>query len=166
MTESAPLTDPSPMAIVRSDHGCFGCGAENPIGLHLRFSTNAEGVQASFIPAPEHQGFENVVHGGIISSVLDEAMAWATAAAGYWAVTAEISVRFRRPLGIAEPTTARAIIMSTRNRLITTTATLSSDLDGAQIASATATFMRVSQETETAWKARYLQPQIPDSDRG
>ncbi len=29
-----------PLAIVRSDHGCFGCGDDNPIGLHLRFATD------------------------------------------------------------------------------------------------------------------------------
>jgi acyl-coenzyme A thioesterase PaaI-like protein len=46
-------------------------------------------VKASFTPNPEHQGFHDVVHGGIISTILDEAMAWATAHAGVWAVTGE-----------------------------------------------------------------------------
>ena len=71
-----------PFAIVRSDHGCFGCGDDNPIGLHLRFAADGDGVKASFVPGPEHQGFGDVVHGGIISTVLDEAMAWATATPG------------------------------------------------------------------------------------
>ena len=53
----------------------FGCGDDNPIGLRLRFTPSGEGVKASFIPSAEHQGFQEVVHGGIISTVLDEAMA-------------------------------------------------------------------------------------------
>ena len=54
-------------------------------------------MKASFTPNPEHQGFHDVVHGGIISTILDEAMAWATAHAGVWAVTGEMRVRFRQP---------------------------------------------------------------------
>ena len=71
---SEPATSDS-FLTVRSDHACFDCGDDNPIGLHLRFAPDGDGVITSFIPGPEHQGFHDVVHGGIISSVLDEAMA-------------------------------------------------------------------------------------------
>src|SRR5918995_610675 len=90
--------------IIRSDHACFGCGAHNPIGLQLRFEAVVDGVAALFTPEPEHQGFENAVHGGIISTILDEAKAWATAHSGAWAVTGEMRVRFRHPLGVGEHT--------------------------------------------------------------
>jgi len=97
-----------PLAIVRSDHGCFGCGDDNPIGLHLRFAADGDTVRASFIPSSDHQGFGNIVHGGIIATILDEAMAWATAHAGFWAMTGEMRVRFRRPLNIGEPSVVTA----------------------------------------------------------
>jgi acyl-coenzyme A thioesterase PaaI-like protein len=52
---------------------CFLCGTENPIGLHLRFYTDDEGrCIARFRPKPEHQGYPGQLHGGIISSLLDE----------------------------------------------------------------------------------------------
>jgi len=56
---------------VRADHACFGCGDDNPIGLHLRFEADGDGVRTSFVPSSAHQGFDRVVHGGIISTVLD-----------------------------------------------------------------------------------------------
>ena len=85
---------------VRADHGCFGCGAANPQGLHLTFTVTDNGVISTFTPLDVHQGYEHVVHGGIISTLLDEVMAWAVAAAGIWAVTGEMQVRFRRPLQV------------------------------------------------------------------
>ena len=92
MSDFQEAESSDPLGMVRSDHGCFGCGDDNPIGLHLRFTRDQEGVKASFIPGPEHQGFDDVIHGGIISAVLDEAMAWAAAYAGFWAVTGEMRI--------------------------------------------------------------------------
>jgi uncharacterized protein (TIGR00369 family) len=152
-----------PLSAVRSDHHCFGCGALNPIGLRLQFAIDAHGVRAAFVPSAEHQGFETIVHGGIISTVLDEAMAWATAAAGIWAVTASMQVRFLRPLHVGELATVTASVSGTRARLVTTTATLASDADGLHIAMATGTFMRVDEQTEAAWRARYLERHPSDN---
>jgi acyl-coenzyme A thioesterase PaaI-like protein len=54
---------------------CFVCGIDNPIGLHLSFYTDDEGrCIARFRPGPEHQGYPGHLHGGIISTLLDEAM--------------------------------------------------------------------------------------------
>src|SRR5215218_3749618 len=124
MADVPEPTEFDPFPVVRSDHACFGCGDDNPIGLHLRFTPDGEGVIASFVPGPEHQGFDGVVHGGIICSVLDEAMAWATAHAGVWAVTGEMRVRFRKPLSIGEPTTVVSRVSGTRGRLVMTAAEL------------------------------------------
>jgi acyl-coenzyme A thioesterase PaaI-like protein len=150
----AAMSDPFPIA--RSDHACFGCGDDNSIGLHLRFAADGEGVKASFIPGPEHQGFQDVVHGGIISTVLDEAMAWATAHAGVWALSGEIRIRFRQPLEIGELTTTVARVTGTRGRLVTAAAELQLDRDRTLIATASATFVKVDAAVEMAWRARYL----------
>ena len=152
----AKPTEPSDSLILRRDHTCFGCGDRNPIGLHLRFEVMADGVAAPFIPRPEHQGFENVVHGGIISTILDEAMAWATAHAGLWAVTGEMRVRFRLPLRVGESTMVTAQVSGCRGRIITTAADLTRVEDLARIATASATFVKVSPEVEATWRARYL----------
>ena len=144
-----------PLAAVRADHGCFGCGSENPIGLRLRFSRENQGVSAEFVPGVEHQGFDGVVHGGIICTVLDEAMAWATAAAGLWALTGEMKTRFRRPLRAGERSMVHGSISSRRGRVIFTRAELLLD-DGTPIATASGTFLRVSAEQEAKWRTRYL----------
>ena len=145
-----------PLAIVRSDHGCFGCGDDNPIGLHLRFAADGDSVRASFVPSSDHQGFGNIVHGGIISSILDEAMAWATAHAGLWAMTGEMRVRFRRPLNIGEPSVVTARVSGARGRLVTTASELVVESDGSPIATATATFVKVDAALEAVWRAQYL----------
>lgn len=144
-----------PLDGARSDHHCFGCGDHNPIGLHLQFSRDEEGVSARFVPQLEHQGFEETVHGGIISTVLDEAMAWAIAAAGVWAVTGEMRVRFRRPLRVGEVAIVTARVTGQRGPAVMAAAKLALQRDAALIASATATFARVDEETAAAWQARY-----------
>jgi acyl-coenzyme A thioesterase PaaI-like protein len=60
-------------------HSCFVCGESNPAGLNLRFETDGRVVRARFTPRVEHVGFKQVVHGGIIATVLDEIMVWACA---------------------------------------------------------------------------------------
>jgi acyl-coenzyme A thioesterase PaaI-like protein len=51
----------------------FACGIENPIGLHLAFYTEDDGrCIGRFRPKPEHQGYPGQLHGGLISSLLDE----------------------------------------------------------------------------------------------
>ena len=147
-------TDPNP--IVRSDHVCFGRGDENPIGLRLRFAPEGKGVKARFIAGPEHQGFHDVVHGGIITAVLDEAMAWATAHAGVWAVTGELRVRFRQSLMTGELTTVVARVRGTRGRFVTAVAELQLDRDHSPISTASAKFVKVDADVEATWRARYL----------
>lgn len=144
---------------VRVDHGCFGCGAANPHGLHLTFTQDADGVHATFTPLLVHQGYEQVVHGGILSTLLDEAMAWAVAAAGIWAVTGEMQVRFRRPLHVGEPVSLHGAVTDIRTRAISASGQIVRDEDGQVVATATAFFVRVPAATEAAWKARYLADQ-------
>ena len=141
---------------VRADHGCFGCGAANPQGLHLTFTTTDDGVTATFTPLEVHQGYEHVVHGGIISTLLDEVMAWAVAAAGIWAVTGEMQVRFRRPLHVGEAVRLRGSVTDIRSRAIAASGKVVREADGQVIATATAMFVRVPAATEAAWKERYL----------
>jgi hypothetical protein len=71
------------------DHYCFGCGRHNPIGLHLVFDADGEGVATRYIPRPEDQGFPAVMHGGLLALLLDEAMFWAMYGDGIFAVHRE-----------------------------------------------------------------------------
>jgi beta-phosphoglucomutase family hydrolase len=76
---------------------CFGCGELNPIGLQLRPSFDGERMSATFTPGVNHQGWNNVTHGGILYSILDEITAYMVLCSGYsFGVTAKSVIRFRR----------------------------------------------------------------------
>ncbi len=84
--------------------------------------TDGKTVEAEFIPRPEHAGFTHAVHGGIITTALDEMMAWAIIASTRKpAYSAEFTVRFTRPVRIGEVTRLRAeVVVNRRNRLFET----------------------------------------------
>ena len=96
-------------------HACFVCGEANAGGLKLRFQTDGKIVQARFTPRPEHVGFRDTVHGGLITTVLDEIMVWACAVATRrFAWAAELNVRFQAPLHPGEESLAIAELVSNR----------------------------------------------------
>ncbi len=79
-------------------HSCFVCGDSNAAGLKLRFETDGRIVRTRFTPRPEHIGFQQTIHGGIIATVLDEIMVWACAVpTRRFAYCAELNVRFAYP---------------------------------------------------------------------
>ena len=105
---------------------CFVCGSENQRGLKTKFNLCDEGVEAVFTPDATHSGYENVVHGGILSALLDEAVIWAVhASTNRFGVTAELNIRFRAPLLIGEPCTIRGITTEDRGRYWIAQATIS-----------------------------------------
>jgi uncharacterized protein (TIGR00369 family) len=79
-------------------HSCFVCGEANPLGLKLRFESDGRVVRTRFMPRAEHIGFQQVVHGGLLATVMDEIMVWACAVhTRRFAFCAEMSVRYLRP---------------------------------------------------------------------
>jgi uncharacterized protein (TIGR00369 family) len=107
---------------LEDDHHCFVCGEKNPHGLHLKFSLHEGKVSSEFIPQKIHQGYKDIVHGGIISTLLDEAMVKAALMQGIPAITAEITVRFRNPLMVGERAIIEATITNRNKRIIETSA--------------------------------------------
>lgn len=85
------------------DNMCFGCGKDNPMGLHLHFRTDENGCYTSFVPQPVHQSYDGRMHGGLISSLLDETMGnYPYMYEHKVAYTARLEVRFRQPVRIGE----------------------------------------------------------------
>lgn len=107
---------------LEDDHHCFVCGEKNPHGLHLKFSLHEGKVSSEFIPQKIHQGYKDIVHGGIISTIIDEAMVKAALMQGLPAITAEITVRFRNPLIVGEKAIIEATITNMNKRIIETSA--------------------------------------------
>lgn len=89
-------------APLEDDGWCFACGRENPEGLSLKFERTEKGVRTTFIPQRKHQGFKGVIHGGILTTLLDEAGAHAAIARGFTALTAEININFKNPLYVGQ----------------------------------------------------------------
>ena len=87
------------------DDGCFACGRDNPIGLHLDDFTFDNGqVSARFLPRPGYRGAGNNMHGGIAATALDEMLVWAgMLGEGVLTVTGTMELRYRRPVDVGEP---------------------------------------------------------------
>lgn len=120
---------------------CVACSAAHPAGLRLRFEVAEEGrVRARFHCAALLQGYRGVLHGGIIASVLDAAMANCLFARGEAAVTAEMTIRFHRPVPTGRPADVSAWVSSDLCPLFLVEAELSQD--GEVLASASAKFLR------------------------
>jgi len=100
------------------DHYCFACGNLNPIGMHLVFERSPERVSAEFTPRRDYQGYAGLVHGGIICTLLDEAMAYMASTLDCFAVTARLEVRFRKPAAVDEPVCVSASIEEDRGKTI------------------------------------------------
>jgi|Deesub1362A_J573_1020465.scaffolds.fasta_scaffold00361_13 uncharacterized protein (TIGR00369 family) len=103
---------------LEDDGYCFVCGKRNPIGLGLDFSFDGETIKTEFVPRKEHQGYMDIVHGGIISTLLDEAMVKLAIAMKMPAVTAHIEVRLRRPARVGERIKVSAEVLKKTGRVI------------------------------------------------
>lgn len=138
-----------------TDHGCFGCGARNPVGLQLAFYRREDGVYADFTPGTDYEGYTRMVHGGILSTILDEAMSWAVIDSGRLAVTARMSVDFRKPVPSGDTLEVTATVSRDRGRAVETRGEIRS-ASGDVLASSTGLFIRVSEEQQREWEAVYL----------
>ncbi len=86
------------------DGRCFACGPYSPDGLHLRFEPLDEtSVRARITLGPRFQGWRGIAQGGIVMTLLDEAMAHACGLAGERAMTASMQTRFRAPVPLGIP---------------------------------------------------------------
>jgi len=122
-----------------SDGRCFVCGRDNSWGLQLEFSYAPDGLSAetTFLPEEKYQGWQGIVHGGIIITVLDEVMAKAAVHKGYAVVTGEITAKFKNSAKILEPLRCRAVIEDMKKRIVYASAVASRE-DGTVVAEAKA----------------------------
>jgi uncharacterized protein (TIGR00369 family) len=85
---------------------CLVCGLKNPFGLHTAFyELDNKEILAVFTPREQHQSYPGRLHGGIISTILDEAIGRAVmmhSADEVWGVTVDLQVRFKKPVPLDE----------------------------------------------------------------
>lgn len=125
--------------------GCPVCGdpAVNPHTLSVRWAWDADSaaVLGEFVPGPHHGGYENSLHGGILSALLDEAMAWACAMRmRSYCVTGDLQVRFKRTARLGQRIEIRARAGGESWGPYVRATGEARDHDGAVLAIASATF--------------------------
>jgi acyl-CoA thioesterase FadM len=108
---------------------CFGCGALNPQGLHIKSHWDGGDLVCHFTPRPFHIGHPGVVYGGLIASLVDCHSIWTAMATNareqglsleaglpFMYVTGKLSVSYRKPADIALPLDLRARVTGTSGR--------------------------------------------------
>jgi acyl-coenzyme A thioesterase PaaI-like protein len=126
---------------ISNDEHCFCCGKKNDRGFHLEFSYPEEGTARSSLTVPDFcTGWEELTHGGFISMLLDEVMAHACIGRGLQGVTAELTVRFKRPLPVGTTIQVVASAEDAKGRIVKTEGTLQDDT-GITYATGSAKFM-------------------------
>lgn len=83
----------------QGENPCFGCSDKNPIGLKLKFEESEKLLHARWSPEEQYQGYINILHGGIIATLMDETSAWCiNVKAGKAGVTSEIKIKYLKPV--------------------------------------------------------------------
>jgi len=125
---------------LQQHRNCLLCGENNPHSLGLRFAARDDVVTARCQLADPLQGYTGLLHGGIISSLLDAAMTHCLFHQGIQALTAELQVRFIAPVPIEACVDIEATLLSRRRGIFQLEATLA--IEGLVHARASAKFLQ------------------------
>lgn len=136
------------------DQVCFACGDRNPHGLHMRFERDPQAppdsgaILCRYRPREADQGFPGVLHGGVLVTLMDEAMAWAMwSKSRALGVTARMETRYRRPVPSGADLVIRAAVTAERGRRLEVESHVE-DTDGHRLAEASALFLRLPPDEE------------------
>jgi uncharacterized protein (TIGR00369 family) len=126
---------------------CFGCGAANPNGLQLKFvlSPSGRSYVCGFALSAQFGGPPGHAHGGIIATILDEAMSKANKLKGTVALTRRLVVDYLRPVPLDQPLVAEGRISRVRGRAIYNSAELR-NADGVVLARSRGKFLSIDAE--------------------
>ena len=133
---------------------CFGCGSENPHGLGMHFRRDGDRAVAEFVIQPRFQGYPGRAHGGVVATMLDEAMSWAVYHSGAWSVTAKMEMRFRAGVPLGEPLTASGWITRDRGRFLELRSEVR-DANGKLLAESDGLFARVTGRVAEELREQY-----------
>ncbi len=129
--------------IRRDGSSCFVCGPDNPDGMQLQFFLEGDVCCGDFTPAPHMIGYDNLVHGGIIFAVLDDAMANWLFLKGVRAHTAKCEIRYREPVHLGCTLRLETTATAVKRRMVTMEGRAIRIDDGKVVAETTAAFMIV-----------------------
>lgn len=129
--------------------GCFVCGDKNESGLKARFFYDGERVVTEVVALEQFEGYRRIYHGGILSTLLDEVMIKAILAQNRYAVTAELTVRFLRPIRTGENIKLVGSVTKSKGRVFFTEGKATGE-DGQVFATATGRYVEADSELKAA----------------
>ena len=136
-------------------HHCFACGELNEVGLHLRLNLEPGRCWTELALPRRFEGWEGIIHGGILSTILDEVMAWSLVSHDNWGVTARMSVDFRKPVTVGQAIRAEGWITESRRRIQVTAGRIVDAESGVELAVAEATYVAATEAHKRELKERY-----------
>ncbi|MFO8062605.1 MAG: PaaI family thioesterase [bacterium] len=137
--------------------GCFACGRDNPVGLKLdfKYDRDQEEVFAHFNLDERYIGFNDVLHGGILSTAADDAMAWsAMIRTNNLCLTKNLEIEFLMPGKPHADYTVRAACKLLDENTVLARASIVSDR-GKVIVKAQSRFMQLRGRRSRAFKEQY-----------
>jgi len=137
-------------------HNCFACGSLNAHGLQLVLHVEHARAWTELTLDRRFEGWEGIVHGGILCTILDEVMAWSLVATDNWGLTARMTVSFRKPVLVGRPVRAEGAILRVRRRLHETTSRLLDLETGVTLATGEGTYVAADEARKRELQERYL----------
>ena len=125
------------------DHYCLCCGEKNPMGFKMKFHYEGDKILSEAVIPKEYQGFNNVVHGGVLGTLLDELMVNLYWLKGIKAVTVEYQVRLKAPCPTGKKVLLSAWPVEERRNLHFAASEAHLE-DGTVVAEATAKCMKIA----------------------
>lgn len=117
-----PAVSPLDGTLFGPEQQCFGCAPHHPAGFHLAFTTDGDDVVTTMVPQPHHQGPLGLMHGGLISTLADEAAAWAVlAGTGKFGFTTSFEAKLHKGVRVGLEVEARARLTKTSSRIVKAT---------------------------------------------
>jgi uncharacterized protein (TIGR00369 family) len=98
------------------DSYCFACGSLNPIGLHMEVSYLEEKAVSNLCLRREFQGWHDIVHGGVVATILDEIMAHAVMHYVGKGVTTSLQITYRDPVPVGQEVSAVGYVVERKSR--------------------------------------------------
>lgn len=127
------------------DRYCLCCGEKNPMGFKMKFRYEGDKLVSETAIPKEYQGFADVVHGGVLGTLLDEMIVNLYWLKGEKAVTAEYQVRLKAPCPVNRKVVLTSWHLESKKNLLLTAAEARLE-DGTVVAEATAKCMRIPHE--------------------
>jgi len=121
---------------------CFGCGSENPVGLHLDIKSGQGTAAAEWTVTENYVGWDDTLHGGILALIADEVMGHVVDLRREKIVTAHLEMDFLAPIRLGDTLRCEAKKSSTGRRSVKTEALIT--VDGETAAKSSGVYVKVA----------------------